>query len=301
MNLKQLEAFVRVADARSFSAAAKELYLSQPTVSAHVAALERELGCALLNRSTKEVSLTQKGHELYMYAEQMLAVERRIEEHFGLECRRGVLRIAASTVPAQYLLPRALATFRERYPHERIKVIETDSAGAFEHVLEHRADIGFAGTALEGKRCIYQPIYRDELAVVMPATERYRALPERDIASWLPEEPIIMREEGSGTRRETELLLERMGIDPARLTVVATIENEETIKRSVASGVGVSIMSLLAVRSEVAAGALRVCPLGAAGGCRDINLVLDPGYLRTAAAESFIEIVRGLYGHAPRA
>lgn len=296
MNLKQLEAFVRVADARSFSGAARELYLSQPTVSAHVAALERELGCTLVNRSTKEATLTQKGHELYMYAEQMLAVERRIEEHFGLERCRKTLRIAASTVPAQYLLPRALAVFRERYPRERIKIIETDSAGAVEHVLEHRAEIGFTGTVLDSRHCIYQPVYRDELAVVTPATEYYRSLAAQDIASWLPHEPIIMREEGSGTRRETELLLERMGIDPASLSVVATIENEETIKRSVASGVGVTVMSLLAVATEAAAGTLRVHPLGAEGGYRDINLVLDPGYLRTATAEAFIEIVRGIYG-----
>ena len=78
MNLKQLEAFVKVAETKSFSAAARQLYLTQPTVSAHIASLEKELNACLLVRSTKGVALSEAGKELYAYAEQMLELEQKV-------------------------------------------------------------------------------------------------------------------------------------------------------------------------------------------------------------------------------
>ena len=125
MNLKQLEAFVRVAETKSFSLTAKQLYLTQPTVSAHIASLEKELNTCLLVRNTKGVALSEEGKELYAYAEQILELERKIKERFGLNRAGGgsVLRVAASTVPAQYLLPDIMAAFRKKYPDGKIKVL----------------------------------------------------------------------------------------------------------------------------------------------------------------------------------
>ena len=115
MNLKQLEAFVRVAETKSFSAAAKKLYLTQPTVSAHIASLEKELNTCLLVRNTKGVSLSESGKELYAYAEQILELEQKIRTRFGLDggASGSVLRIASSTVPSQYLLPDIMSHFRK--------------------------------------------------------------------------------------------------------------------------------------------------------------------------------------------
>ena len=126
MNLKQLEAFVRVAETKSFSTAAKMLFLTQPTVSAHIASLERELNTCLLIRNTKGVALSEAGKELYAYAEQMLELEQKIRERFGLTGRQSgsVLRIAASTIPSQYLLPDIMARFRKEYPEEQLKLFE---------------------------------------------------------------------------------------------------------------------------------------------------------------------------------
>ena len=149
MNLKQLEAFARVAETKSFSEAAKRLYLTQPTVSAHVSALEKELGVCLLLRTTKEVSLTEEGKALYGYAVQMLDLEQEIREHFGRrKSGKSVLRIAASTIPSQYLLPEIMVRFRERYPGVRLSVAETDSAGVVGQIVSGEADIGFAGTVM---------------------------------------------------------------------------------------------------------------------------------------------------------
>lgn len=295
MNLKQLEAFVRVAETKSFSEAARQLYLTQPTVSAHIASLEKELGTCLLIRSTKEVSLTEDGKVLYEYAGQMLAVEEKIREHFG--CRRagkGVLRIAASTIPSQYLLPEIMVRFRAAYPEEQLKVMETDSAEVVEQITSRQADVGFTGTVLDRKQCVYIPFYQDELVVIAPGGEQ--SGPENgDIASWIRSQPVILREEGSGTRKEAQRLLRQMGIGLSELNIVASIENQETIKRSVGNGMGISILSRLAAEEEIRSGKLRAFPLGETGGKRDINLVFDGTFPRTAAAEKFINIVKEIY------
>ena len=297
MNLKQLEAFVRGAETKSFSTAAKMLFLTQPTVSAHIASLERELNTCLLIRNTKGVALSEAGKELYAYAEQMLELEQKIRERFGLTGRQSgsVLRIAASTIPSQYLLPDIMARFRKEYPEEQLKLFETDSSGVVEMILSHKADVGFTGTVLERGSCTYIPFYQDELVILTPAAERYRARKDADIASWIPEEPVILREEGSGTRKEALRLLAQTGIDITRLNVAAMMENQETIKRSVSSGMGISILSKLAAREEIDSGKLLAFPLGETGGKRDINVVYDAGYPSLPAADKFIKTVKQMY------
>ena len=297
MNLKQLEAFGRVAETKSFSTAAKMLFLTQPTVSAHIASLERELNTCLLIRNTKGVALSEAGKELYAYAEQMLELEQKIRERFGLTGRQSgsVLRIAASTIPSQYLLPDIMARFRKEYPEEQLKLFETDSSGVVEMILSHKADVGFTGTVLERGSCTYIPFYQDELVILTPAAERYRARKDADIASWIPEEPVILREEGSGTRKEALRLLAQTGIDITRLNVAAMMENQEPIKRSVSSGMGISILSKLAAREEIDSGKLLAFPLGETGGKRDINVVYDAGYPSLPAADKFIKTVTQMY------
>lgn len=296
MNLKQLEAFARVAEAKSFSEAAKILYLTQPTVSAHVASLEKELGVCLLMRSTKEVSLTEEGEILYDYAMQMLELEQQIRERFGSRKKEGaVLRIAASTIPSQYLLPEIMVRFRERYPGVRLRVMETDSAGAVEQILSRRVDIGFAGTVLEEKQCIYIPFYQDELVVIIPGEGLEGPESAAETAAWIRRMPVILREEGSGTRKEAQRLLRQMGIELSELNIVASIQNQETIKRSVRNGMGISILSRLAAEDEIRSGVLRAVPLGETGGKRNINLVFDRRSLHSTEAEKLIDLVKEMY------
>ena len=297
MNLKQLEAFVKVAETMSFSAAAKQLYLTQPTVSAHIASLERELNTCLLVRNTKGVALSEAGKELYAYAEQMLELEQKIRERFGLTGRQSgsVLRIAASTIPSQYLLPDIMARFRKEYPEEQLKLFETDSSGVVDMIRSHKADVGFTGTVLEKGSCTYIPFYQDELVILTPAAGKYRARKDADIASWILEEPVILREEGSGTRKEALRLLAQTGIDITKLNVAAMMENQETIKRSVGSGMGISILSKLAAREEINSGKLLAFPLGETGGKRNINVVYDAGYPSLPAADRFIKTVKQMY------
>ena len=241
MNLKQLEAFVQVSESGSFSKAAKELFLTQPTISAHISSLEKELNV-----------------RFYMDSDD--------GKHF--------ITIAASTIPAQYLLPKVLMCYRERYPKEQIKIMETDSSEVVTQVVDHMVDVGFTGTVLEKKHCKYIPFYKDELAVIAPDTPEYRILKEqnRDDIDWIKRKPLILREEGSG--------------------IVASIANQETIKKSVKQGMGITVLSRLAAEDE---DGLLIFPIPGADEGRDINLVYNKNYQMTRSADRFIRIVKEVY------
>ena len=299
MNLKQLEAFVQVAEGGSFSKAARELYLTQPTISAHISSLEKELNVRLFVRNTKEVSLSDNGKDLYKYAKQMVDLQGKIEEHFGMRKDSGkhCITIAASTIPAQYLLPKVLMRFNEKYPEEQFKIKETDSAQVVTQIVDCMADVGFTGTVLEKKHCKYIPFYKDELVIIAPNMEKYRRIQEEcpnDI-SWLKREHVIMREEGSGTRKEAEKQLRSAGVNMADLEIIASIENQETIKKSVRQGIGVSILSRLAATDEAKAGQMLIFPIPGADEGRDINVVYNRNYQLSRSAERFIKIVKEVY------
>lgn len=296
MNLKQLEAFVQVSESGSFSKAAKELFLTQPTISAHISSLEKELNVRLFIRNTKEVSLSDDGKDLYRYAKQITDLEKAIEERFYMDSDDGkhFITIAASTIPAQYLLPKVLMYYRERYPKEQIKIMETDSSEVVTQVVDHMVDVGFTGTVLEKKHCKYIPFYKDELAVITPDTPEYRILKEqnRDDIDWIKRKPLILREEGSGTRKEAEKQLKNAGISMEDLDIVASIANQETIKKSVKQGMGITVLSRLAAEDE---DGLLIFPIPGADEGRDINLVYNKNYQMTRSADRFIRIVKEVY------
>lgn len=296
MNLKQLEAFVQVSESGSFSKAAKELFLTQPTISAHISSLEKELNVRLFIRNTKEVSLSDDGKDLYRYAKQITDLEKAIEERFYMDSDDGkhVITIAASTIPAQYLLPKVLMCYRERYPKEQIKIMETDSSKVVTQVVDHMVDVGFTGTVLEKKHCKYIPFYKDELAVITPDTPEYRILKEqnRDDIDWIKRKPLILREEGSGTRKEAEKQLKNAGISMEDLDIVASIANQETIKKSVKQGMGITVLSRLAAEDE---DGLLIFPIPGADEGRDINLVYNKNYQTTRSADRFIRIIKEVY------
>lgn len=253
-----------LARGKGFSKSAKELFLTQPTVSAHIAGLEKELNARLFVRNTKEVKLSEEGKLLYDSAKQIVALQKKIEKTFleNEKKEEHCITIAASTIPAQYLLPEILVKFNEKYPNEQFKVIETDSAKVVEEVLNHTVDIGFTGTVIDKKHCKYVPFYQDELIIIAPNNEKFRKLQETSSDTrWILQEPLIMREEGSGTRKEAEKQLKKSGVEIGRLNIVASMENQEAIKKSVSNGMGVSIISRLAAEEEIAEGAILGFPL----------------------------------------
>ncbi len=288
---------MEVAQSGSFSKAAKKLFLTQPTISAHIASLEKELDTRVFVRNTKEVDLSPEGQKLYTYARQILDLTEKIKEEFGRhEEEAKCVTIAASTIPAQYLLPDILTRFNEKHPGEQLRILESDSAQVAEQVAEGSVDIGFTGTVLEKKFCKYIPFYKDQLVVITPNTEKYQEYKRMggDI-SWIQEESVIMREEGSGTRKEAEKQLRHLGIRTERLRIIASIANQETIKKSVIQGMGISILSRLAAKNEVESGRVLEFPIPKADEGRDLNLVYNKNHPLTRSAQRFIKTVKEIY------
>lgn len=299
MNLKQLEAFVCVAETRSFSRAAKKLYLTQPTVSAHIHALEEELGARLLIRTSREVLLSTDGERLYQKAREMLRMEYEIRRDFqNLEgTEKKTVVIGASTIPGQYILPRALSLFSRHYPESRLEILENDSLGVISMVLNGEIEVGFTGTKLDHPNCIFESFYRDQLVIITPNTEEYRRFEGREgfPVEQLYMERLIVREEGSGTRKETERCLERAGVDLARLSVVATISNQEIICKSVSAGMGISILSSAAAGEYVRRGELFSFSLSEGEIVRNLHMVWNKNRKPGRTARTLIQFVRELY------
>lgn len=306
MNLKQLEAFVQVAEKKNFSKAAKAMFLTQPTVSAHISGLEKELNTRLLIRNTKGVELSKEGERLYEYAKQITLLTGQIMQEFGNEPdeeEQSMVTIAASTVPAQYLLPEILVKFRQQYPKEQFQILESDSAGVVEQVAARNVDIGLTGTELSKKHCEFLPFYEDDLIVITPNTERFRRRKQGSedwVLDWLRSEPLIMREEGSGTRKETVKVLQRLGVNTEELNIIASVENPETIKRSVSSGMGISILSALAARDAVSNGSVLGFSLGEIQGRRQIYVVYNKNFHLSPGAERILKTIRKMYPQMKR-
>lgn len=298
MNLKQLESFVKVVDCRSFSKAAKELYLTQPTVSAHISSLEEELLCKLFLRNTRNIELTERGKTLYQYARKMIFLKDKIEEEFfgSKKEQNNMMVIAASTIPSQYVLPEILYIFKKKYPEKKFKIIETDSGKVVQNIIAGIADIGLTGTMLEKNSCHYLPFYKDELIIIMPNEEKYRKIQKEQTGiEWILEEPMIVREESSGTRIEMEKYLKKSGINSDSLRIIANMENPESIKRSVRNGIGITIISKLAVREELERGLVLEYPFYRENDGRELNIVYRKNHSLTKEEESLIKMIQRKY------
>lgn len=298
MNLKQLEAFVMIANNKSFSLTAKKLYLTQPTVSAYISKLEYELGEKLFYRTTKEVTLTEAGKKIYIYAKDIIELAEKIENAFKGSSEEGTRRmvISASSIPGTYLLPGILAEFSRTYPNVEMRVQESDSAGVMNDIREHRADLGFVGTATKDREISFMPFCRDELVLITPNNDRYRELKEKKLnLTWIEQEPWIMREDGSGTYKETLHVFEEMGIHSDQLHILARFNNTGAILLSVAQGSGISIVSRLAAQAAVERGDVLDHPLGANGSYRWISVATSSTTPLTDTSRDMIKLVKKMY------
>lgn len=299
MNLKQLEAFICVAETKSFSRAAKKLYLTQPTVSSHVNSLEQELGVRLLIRTTRDVLLSPEGERLYQRARAMLQIEQEIRGEF--RSREDMVKkkviVGASTVPGQYILPGILSLFSCKYPDSQLELLENDSLGVVNMVINEEVEVGFTGTRIDHPSCIFENFYIDQLVVITPNAEPYQSLEKQGNfpLERLYQERLIVRESGSGTRKEAEHYLKRVGIDLDRLQIVATISNQEIIRKSVSAGMGISILSSAAVMEFVDRGELLRFSLGKGDILRKLYMVWNKNSKPGAAARAFIQFVRESY------
>lgn len=294
LTLKQLDAFAAVVECGSFSRAAESLFLSQSTVSAHVGALEDALGEPLLLRSDRhQARLTVAGERVYPMAKKILADCRELSELFTGETRDGPLLLAASTVPGQYLLPGYLSAFLKKYPDVRYQLRRGDSAAVHRLLREGDARLGFVGAKLEPESFTYVPLAEDTLVMVTQNNEHYRALKQRGaLGRDLLSEPTVAREEGSGTDRTVQNYMNAVGYPKETLRILARVDDPETIKHMVSQGMGVSVLSALAVAQEVGCGSLLAFEMDRDGLRRQIYLIYHGEGRLSRTEKQFVEFLK---------
>ena len=244
MELRHLTSFSTVAEERSFTRAAATLGLTQAAVSQQVARLEKELGVRLFERRPKGVQLTEPGERLYAYSRQILDLVATATADLGKlpPTVSGELRIAASTVPAESLLPELLAEFRALFSRVTESLAVTDSSVASRSVEAGAADIGFVGDLPDNTTLRATAVANDDLCLVV-ARDHPWATRGRATLKQLCQEPFIVREPGSGSRRCIERALEEQGISPASLSIVMEANSNRAIRDAVARRVGVAFLS----------------------------------------------------------
>ncbi len=299
MEFKQLEAFVAVVDYGSFSEAARRLYLTQPTISAHIRSLEDELHMKLIIRTTKKTTVTAKGYQLYDSAVRMLDIRNNLLENFT-GAHKHMIDLAASTIPSSYLLPELLAAFGKAHPDVYFHSVQSDSAESISRVLDGTVDLALVGQNTRDESCVFLPFCYDELVLATPVTDRYLSL-----YSHLPDEPvsfrdfakdpIIIREKGSGTKKEMDLFLEKNGIIPGNLNVVARMNDLESIKKSIVNGLGISILSSRSVTDLQKTKQILVFPLGEPTHKRSFYIVYSKNRILKPHVKQFIQFVRDYY------
>jgi LysR family transcriptional regulator, low CO2-responsive transcriptional regulator len=296
MTLRQFEIFLAVARARSFSRAADTLHLSQSTLSQHVIELERELGVRLFDRLGRAVMVTEAGRLLDEHATRIVTtvagLRRAIEELAGLT--RGSLVVGASTTPGLYVLPRAVAEFRRRFPGIDVSLRIGNSRETEERVRTDEVDLGVVGGHVLGaaERCVAAALL-DELVLVVPPSHAWATRREVPAAA-VAQAPLLMRETGSATRQVTERALRQAGV---RFTTAMELDHVEAIKQSVMAGLGVAFVSVHAVRGELETGRLRALRLKGLRLRRHFHIVHNEARTPTASARAFMSLLE----RAPRA
>lgn len=288
-DLPHLETFAEAAERSSFTAAARALGLTQAAVSQRIQLLERELGVSLFRRIGGRVELTDVGRKLHDYARRILDLHREARrEVAGKEPPvTGELAIAASSVPGEHLLPALLASFGARHPHVRVRAAVSDSAAVIGLVESGGVSVGLVGRKSGGAGLEFRHLADDRMVVVAPPGHAL-AGKKRVTLRRLAAHPLVLRESGSGLRHCFVQALERAGHALAELRVVLELGSNEAIKEAVLRGVGVAVLSTLAVRRDVAAGRLLALEVEYLGCDRELFVVTDRRRVLSPAARSFV-------------
>ncbi len=250
MDIHQLKIFASVFRNKSFSRASDELYLTQPTISDHIRTLEEELDCKLFDRLGRTIIPTKEAEVLYSHAMEIIEKANILKESIGQTMKeiKGELIIGASTIPGTYLMPHIMAKFQKRYPSVSFQILVSDSKDIVEKVSRHELLMGAVGAKTTNTQINYTPFMDDELIVVSsPSLIKKEDMTIRELIKF----PIIMREEGSGTRKETEKILEGKGISFENIKVAGIFGSTDAVKQAVKAGLGVSILSRFSVTDEL--------------------------------------------------
>jgi DNA-binding transcriptional LysR family regulator len=279
VDLKRLEVFCKVVELKSFTRAAEAVALSQPTVSENIRLLEETLGEKLLDRLGREVLPTGAGRILYRYARRILQLRdeavQAVEQYRGE--LSGVLHLGASTIPGAYIL--------------RTTVRIAGTGRIVEELLQGGVELGLIGARSKDHHLDCEELFSDELVLVVYPGHPWKGRKAIPLGQ-LEGQPFILREEGSGSRLAAAQALSEAGFEPSRLSAVAEMGSTEAVRQGVKAGIGVAILSSLAVAEDLRQGALCSVPIEGVRIRRSFYLARRKGRQLSPLAMAFLEHIR---------
>lgn len=286
MDFKQIDAFVNVAKYKSFSKAAEAIYLSQPTVSAHIASLEEDLNKTLFDRNGKDVTLTYAGTIFLEYAINLINMRNTAISNLSEIDKKisGKLTIASSTTPCRFLLPSLVKSYHDEYKEVTYDIKEESTQKVVDMILSGHADIGIVGEIIKDSRLNYKKIGDDRLTLIsnMPS------LPKNLTLDQLLKQSFVLRERGSATRHIFEEMLQLKGFSIDRIKVFAEVNSLEAVLQFVKNSIGVSMVSQLACEDYINAKLIKEHNLEGLDITRGIYIVTHIKRTLTPAAKAFL-------------
>jgi len=292
-DLRQLEIFRRVVELKSFSRAAERVFLAQASVSERIGTLERFVGTKLLNRLGRQVVPTQAGELLYKHAVLLLDMKETavLEMEGFLGLKRGEVRLGASTIPGEYILPGVIGEFHAKFPSISVTLAISDTRNIEKQVVEGELELGVVGSRSTNRVLRARQIWKDELVLAVlqkhPWAAKKEVSPEE-----LADQPFILRERGSGTLRTMREHLEKTvsgGMDG--LKVVARFGSSTAVKEGIMAGVGISIISSRAIETELAAGLLRAVRIKGVPLLRSFYLIRDRRRIASPPCQAMLDFL----------
>jgi DNA-binding transcriptional LysR family regulator len=300
VDLRRLEVFAKVAELGSFSRAAEALFLTQPTVSEHVRALEDEVGVPLLDRLGRGATPTRAGELLLGYALRMLALSREAQqalEHFQGRMR-GELVVGGSTIPGEYVLPAIIGEFKVKYPEISVSLLIGDSRQVTEWVEQGRVEVGVVGAPPTSRAVEARELMPDELVIVVSSSHAWASRKTVSLDD-LAREPMVMRERGSGSRQALEQVLHQAGVGLESFRVVGEMGSTQAVKQAVRANVGLALISRRAVEDECRAGHLVCLKVKDLKVARSFYQVVHRDRSRSPLAQAFLEFLESHRAEPP--
>ncbi len=294
MDITHIRTVLEIIKHGSFSEAAAALNISQPAVTLHVQRLERELGARLLDRGGARVRLTPHGEAFLRHAERIAAADKEMREDIARLAHdlTGALRLAASTIPGEFLLPSLLADFTTLHPNVTATLNVSDTEAVISELESATCDVGFTGALSRRSTLMQEPIYKDTLILVVPANHPFANRTSVSIDE-LAGQRLIARESGSGTMASIQRILADSGVDTHQWTPSVVLGSTQAVINGVEAGLGISFVSALAARHGAQAGTIATLTLNGVTLERDLFLVYQEDHITTRLLEEFTEYARG--------
>lgn len=300
MNLEHLQTLVNIVEHGSLSAAARAMRISQPAVTKQLQRLETDLGVALLVRGPKrQAVLTPAGERVMAFARETLAAFEDTKQDLAVlkTMEGGVLSVAASTIPGEYLMPGLLAAFQQAYPTVKVEMTVTDSREVVDKLLADQVDAGVIGTAAQRPGLRLERLVSDEIVLVVPVGHAFagrQMVTVEDLAG----QQMIQREAGSGTRRSVESALAAAGHNDPGWNEVLVLGSSQAVLQAVQQGLGIGFVSARAAADAVTAGRVAWTRLAGVDLKRALYLAYLPQRIGDPLLARFMDFARSRYGEA---